>query len=94
MKARLYSQCTVALKILPQFGDSSRISLKPGCSCFPSIPATIQTAKMGTFLNSLGALSSIVLDLIELVFPRGAPTQTRYANFAIRNFLVLHAVIR
>lgn len=34
-----------SLQSLPQFGDSSRIALKSGCSCFPSIPATIQTAK-------------------------------------------------
>ncbi len=41
----LYMYCTVALQSLPQFGDSSRISLKSGCSCFPSIPATIQTVR-------------------------------------------------
>ena len=31
------ANCTVAPKSLPQFGDSSRISLKSGCPCFPSI---------------------------------------------------------
>ena len=46
--ARLYSHCTVALQDLPQFGDSSRISLKSGCSCFPSIPATIQIVRTPT----------------------------------------------
>jgi len=36
MRAKLHSRCAVALQGLPQFGDSSRISLKPGCSSFTS----------------------------------------------------------
>jgi len=53
-QAKLYSHCTVAPLGLPQFGDSSTISLKSGCSCFPFIPATIQTAK--TPATRLGAV--------------------------------------